>query len=161
MAVVTITYGTPTAMTITLASLGSSATAGRESTAVDNTSTLAVDYIVGGKITTGTTPTANNVIEVWAYGMYDATEYIGGATGSDAALTPAGNKNLLKLIQVIQVTATSNVAYAWGCTSVATLFGGVVPQKWGIWVLNTSAVALNSTGGNHEAYYTSVKYTST
>jgi hypothetical protein len=159
MTTAAISYGTATAMTITLASLGSSTTAGRESTVVDNTSTLAIDYIVGGKITTGTTPTANNVIEVWAYGTHDGAEYTGSATGSDAALTPS-NKSLLKLIQIIQVTATSNVAHIWGPTSVANLFGGVCPSKWGIWVLNTSAVNLNATGGNHEAYYTAVKYTS-
>ena len=146
-------------MTITLASLSSSATAGRESTAVDNSSTLAIDYLVGGKITSGTTPTANNVIEVWAYGTYDGTEYTGAATGSDAALTPS-NKGLMKLIDIIYVTATSNVAYKFGPVSVANLFGGVCPQKWGVFVLNTSAVALNSTGGNHEIYQTSVKYTS-
>lgn len=159
MATSAILYGTPTAMTITLASLASSATAGRESTAVDNSSTLAIDYLVGGKITSGTTPTANNVIEVWAYGTYDGTEYTGAATGSDAGLTPSG-KGLMKLIDIIYVTATSNVAYKFGPVSVANLFGGVCPQKWGVFVLNTSAVALNSTGGNHEVYYTSVKYTS-
>lgn len=146
-------------MTITLASLASSSTAGRESTAVDNSSTLAIDYLVGGKITSGTTPTANNVIEVWAYGTYDGTEYTGAAAGTDGALTPS-NKGLMKLIDIIYVTATSNVAYKFGPVSVANLFGGVCPQKWGVWVLNTSAVALNSTGGNHEVYYTSVKYTS-
>ena len=42
MATASMVYGTPTAMTITLASLASSATAGREGTAVDNTSTLAI-----------------------------------------------------------------------------------------------------------------------
>jgi hypothetical protein len=156
---VTQVRGTTTAMTITLASLGNSTTAGRESTAIDNSSTLAVDYDVGGIITTGTSPTANAVIEVWAYGSYDGTSYTGSATGSDAALTPSA-KTLLRLITIIPVTSTSNVAYKWQCGSVANLFGGLMPVKWGLWVLNSSAVALHATGGNHEAKYTAIKYQS-
>jgi hypothetical protein len=158
---VTQNRGTTTAMTITLASLAFSATAGRESTAVDNSSTLAVDYDLGGFITTGTTPTAGNLIEVWCYGSYDGTSYIGGASGTDAALTPVGTKSLMRLIQAIPITGTSNVKYTWQCGSVANLFGGLMPVKFGIWVLNNTAVNLNATGGNHEAKYTAIKYVST
>jgi hypothetical protein len=153
-------YGSAAALTITLASLAFSATAGRESTAIDNATTDdAIDAELGGKITTGTSPTANNVIEVWVYGSYDGTTYTGSATGSDAALTPT-SKSLLKLGQIIQVTGTSNVTYAFHLGSVAALFGGIMPTKWGVWVLNNSGANLHATGGNHEIKYRTIKYES-
>lgn len=160
MATATIVYGTPTAMTITLASLASSATAGRESTAVDNSATLAVDYICGGKITTGTTPTANTPIYLYVYASYDGTTYSGGASGSNAALTPVGSVTLLYFVRAIYVVGTSNITYALPPFSVAQVCGGVLPVKWGIWVNNQSVAALHATGGNHEFEYTSIKYAS-
>lgn len=162
MTTAAISYPASAALTITLASLGASATAGRESTAIDNTSNLYIDAILGGFITVGTTPTNNTLIEVWVYGSYDGTTYAASATGSDAALTPAQqDKTLMKLGTYIPVTATtSNVKHNFIIGSVANLFGGVMPQKWGVWVLNNSGAALNSTAGNHEIKYTGVKYTS-
>jgi hypothetical protein len=160
MTTATIVYGTPTAITITLASLASSATAGRESTMVDNASTLAVDYICGGKITTGTSPTASTPIYVYVYASYDGTSYGGGATGSDAALTPAGSVTLLYFVRAIYVTCTSNVTYTIPPFSVNQVCGGVTPVEWGIWVNQQTTVNLHATGGNHEFKYTSVKYAS-
>ena len=90
MATATPVYGTPTAMTITIASLASDTNllVGRESTALDQKDTLdAVDVMLGGKIRTGTSPTASRQIEIWLYGSYDDSEYTASATGSDAALT--------------------------------------------------------------------------
>lgn len=156
-------YGAGGALTITLASLASSAATagvGRASTAVDNTSDLAIDALVGGKIKTGTT-TANTQIEVWAFGSYDGTSFIGGATGSDAGLTLLPSvRALLRRVEFIQIPDTTARTYAWGCSSVANLFGGAMPSKWGIFVLNSSGVALDSTGGNHEVKYTPIKYQS-
>src|SRR6476661_1912817 len=114
---------------MTLASLASSAglTAGRESTARDNKDTDdAIDALVGGKVTTGTSPTDQRQIEVWAYGSYDDASFTGGATGSDANLTPSV-KPLMRLLQVIPTDATSNKTYTWGPFSVAQAFGGTMP----------------------------------
>lgn len=161
MTTASIAYGTSTAMTMTLASLASDTNllAGRESTAVDNSSTLAVDYIVGGKVTTGTSPTASRVIEVWAYASYDGTTYSGGATGTDAALTFASEKTSLALLQVLPTDATSNHTYEWGPFSIADAFG-IMPKKFGIYIVHNTGVNLNSTAGNHEVKYTAVNYTS-
>jgi hypothetical protein len=161
MTTATPLYGTPTAMTMTLASLASDTNlvAGRESTAIDNGSIDAIDILVGGKVTTGTTPTTARQIEVWAYASYDGTEYAGTATGTDANLTP-GEKACMRLLTVIPIVATSDKAYKWGPFSVAQAFGGSVPPKTGIFIVHNTAVNLNSTGGNHEVYYTSVKYES-
>ena len=162
MATASPVYGTPTAMTITLASLATSSTlvAGRESTAIDQKdSTDAIDVLVGGKVTTGTSPTAARQIEVWLYGSYDDTEFSGSATGSDAALTPV-EKSLLQLLTMIPTSNVSDTAYKFGPFSVAQAFGGVIPVQWGVWITHSTGVNLNSTGSNHEVYYTSVKYES-
>ncbi len=155
-------YGTPTAMTMTLASLASDASlvAGRESTALDQKDTLdAIDVLVGGKVTTGTTPTVSRQIEVWAYGSYDDTEFSGTATGSDANLTPDEKSNF-RLLTIIPTIATSDKAYKWGPFSIAQAFGGSIPVQFGIYIVHNTAVNLNSTGGNHEVVYTTVKYES-
>lgn len=162
MATATPVYGTPTAMTITLASLASDTNlvAGRESTALDQKDTLdAIDVLVGGKVTTGTTPTTGRQIEVWAYGSYDDTEFSGTATGSDANLTP-GEKSCMRLLTIIPTVATSDKAYKWGPYSIAQAFGGAIPVQFGIYIVHNTAVNLNSTGGNHEVVYTTVKYES-
>lgn len=154
-------YGAKVTMTITLASLATSATlvAGRESTAVDNKDVDdAIDALVGGIVTTGTSPTAGQ-IQVWAYGSYDDTNFSGGATGSDAALTPSA-KELMRLLIAIPTTATSNVSHKWGPYSIANAFGGIVPPQWGIWITHNTVVVLNATGGNHEIEYIPVKFES-
>lgn len=155
-------YGSKVTMTMTLASLASDTNlvAGRESTAVDNKDTDdAIDALVGGIVTTGTTPTAARQIEVWAYGSYDDTNFSGTATGSDANLTP-GEKTLLKLLTIIPTGNTSDKAYKWGPFSVAQAFGGVLPVQWGIYIVHNTGVNLNATGGNHEVEYFPVKFES-
>lgn len=153
MTTYTPAYQAAVTLTCTLASLATSvgAVAGRESTAQDNKDTDdAVDALVGGKVTVGTTPTVNTQIEIWAYGSYDDVSFSGGASGSDAALTPS-DKSLMKLLCVIpSVAATSNVTHTWGPFSIAQAFGGMVPPRWGIWISHNTGVNLNSTAGNHE-----------
>jgi hypothetical protein len=162
-ATATITYGTSTALTATLASLASDATnmiAGRQSTVIDNTADLAVDAIVGGKVTTGTTPTTGKQIEIWAFGSYDGTSFSAGAGASDANFSPTGAKTQMRLLTMIPTDATSNHTYTWGPFSVAQAFGGAMPKKWGIFIVHNTGVVLNATAGNHEIKYTPIKYTS-
>lgn len=162
MTTATPVYGTKVTMTMTLASLASDTNlvAGRESTAVDNKDTDdAIDALVGGIVTTGTSPTASRQIEVWAYGSYDDTNFSGSATGSDANLTP-GEKTLMRLLTVIPTVNTSDKAYKWGPFSIAKAFDGVVPVQWGIYIVHNTGVNLNSTAGNHEVEYYPVKYES-
>jgi hypothetical protein len=162
MTTATPLYGSPTAMTITLTGLATSATlvAGRESTALDQKDTLdAIDVLVGGKVTTGTTPTASRQIEIWAYGSYDDTEFSGAATGSDAALTPT-EKTTMRLLTVIPTSNVSDTAYKFGPFSIAQAFGGTMPVQFGIWVTHNTGVNLNATASNQEIVYTTVKYES-
>lgn len=162
MTTATPLYGTPTAMTCTLTGLATAASldVGRESTALDQKDTLdAIDVHVGGKITTGTTPTASRQIEIWAYGSYDDTEFSGAATGSDAALTPT-EKTTMRLLTMIPTTNGSDRSYKFGPFSIAQAFGGVVPVQLGIWVTHNTGVNLNATAANQEIVYTTVKYES-
>ena len=158
----TISYGTSTALTMTPASLASDTNliAGRQSTVIDNTSDLAIDALVGGKVTTGTGPTTAKQIEVWAFGSYDGTTYGAGAGATDANFSPTGEKTLMSLLTIIPTDATSDHTYEWGPFSVAQAFGGVMPKKWGIFIVHNTGVALNATAGNHEVKYTPVKYAS-
>lgn len=148
-------YGTASDATITLASLASdtSLLTGRESTAVDNTSSLVLDYLISGKITSGTSPTASRSIEVWAVGSWDGTNWPDVFDGTESAetITSADIKaSICRLVAAMATSATSNVSYHFGPVSLASLFGGVVPPKFVIFVTHSTAVSLNSTAGNHQ-----------
>jgi hypothetical protein len=164
MTTATINYAAAATLTMTLAALATDASllAGRESTAVDNTTNLYVDALVGGKVTShaSVAPTAGKQIEVWAYGTYDGTTYSGGCTGSDNNLTFASEKTMLKLLTIIPTDASTAHTYEWGPFSVAQAFGGTMPQKWGIYMVQNTGQALNATAGNHEVKYTGIKFVS-
>ena len=147
------------ALTITLASLASTAAgvllAGRESSAVNNTTSLDLDHLVSGRIRVGTSPTANRVIEVWAYapifissGTPTYPDVLDG-TDSDETLTSANVKaSALRLVWSTLVDATSDRDYFIPPTSIAGLFGDL-PPYWGLFVTHDTGVALNATASNH------------
>jgi hypothetical protein len=138
-------YGTSAqAITCTITTLASSATACRASTAVDNTTNLYLDALVQVNVTLGATATANDkCVYVWAYGTADGgTTYTDGVTGTDAAFTRTDPPNL-KLIGVLN-TPTASTAYKSGPMSVAAAFGGVLPDHWGVVVQNYSGSAFTA-----------------
>ena len=165
MATTTISYSSPTTITCSVASTGSSSTwvAGRESNEIDNTTNKYVDALVQGKITVGTTPTASTQILVYVWGSDTAasTANIDVIDGADSAetITSAGVRDgFLKLAVAINVDATtSDRGYPFGPFSVADLFGQL-PKYWGMFVMHNTGVNLNSTGGNHAFTYTGVKF---
>lgn len=155
MADVRPAYGTAVDVTITLASLGSdtSLLAGRESSEIDNSTTLALDYQVSGKITTGTSPTTARSIEVWCVGSWDGTTWPDVFDGTDSAetITSSSNKNsICRLVRSMATNNTSNQTYEFSCESIAALFGGYVPRKFVFFVVHNTGVNLNSTAGNHQ-----------
>lgn len=156
MADIKIEYAASSAVTISPASLATSSTwlAGRESTLIDNTSNKYLDYLLAGKITVGTTPTINTEIRIYVVAILnDTPTWPDGFTGSDAAktITSVGVRDgFAKLAAVMAVDATtSNREYPFGPVSVASLFGGVVPKKFLVFVAHNTGVNLNSTGSNH------------
>ena len=161
MANIKIAYGDSSALTITLASLATSAdhTTGRESTAIDNTTNKYLDYLLAGKITLGTTPTAGKEIRIYAVGLSEDATWPDGFTGLDAAKTwtTASIRDAVgKLAAIMQTPATSDQTQWFGPISVAALFGGVLPKKFIVFVTHDTAVALNATAGNHAIWVTPV-----
>jgi hypothetical protein len=160
------TYASSADFTITLASLAtdSNLLAGRESTSVDNTSNKYVDYLVGGKITTGTSPTASKQIEVYAYGSWDDSPTypdVFDGTDSNETITSADIKQgAINLLAVLPTNNTSDRSYYLRATSIAQAFGGVVPKFFGLFVVHNTGVNFNSTGGNHDLSHTGIYYTS-
>lgn len=166
MATLTINYSANTAITMDLANLGTSATfvAGRESSQIDNTTNKFVDAIVSGQVSVGTTPTANTQINVYVWGADTslATTALDVLDGTDSAetLTNVGIRDALRLGASINVpAATSDVAYVVLPFSVASLFGGILPKFWGLFVAHNTAVNLRNNAVNTNSFeYVGVKY---
>lgn len=145
-------YVASAALTITLNSLASDTNllAGRSSVVVDNTSNPNVDELITGIIKTGTSPTVGTTVLIYAWSILDDTPtYPDTIAGTDAnkTLTSANvqNAGAFKLAQLITVDATSNQTYPFAF-SLASLFGGNMPKKWGLFVVQNTGAALNAAG---------------
>lgn len=143
MSLIKPSYGTATTITITDNALATDANllAGRQSTAINNETDLADDALLGGTILTTGTPTANTVIEVWVFASWNGgTNYSAGAGASDANFSPAttGSKNLMALAAVIVQTDTTARTYSFGPISIAQLFGGTMPDRWGVYIVHNT-----------------------
>ncbi len=157
-----LSYAVTNALTVTLASLATDANllTGRESTAVDNSTNLYLDFLLSGKVTTGTSPTTDKEIRVYVYAQVDDTPvYPDVFDGTDSAETvtdvlirDAG----LVLAAVMKVDATSDQTYWFGPLSIAAMFGGMCPERWGVFITHDTAVNLNATGGNHAIWETGI-----
>ena len=166
MATSTVNYSSNTSITMDLASLASSSTflAGRESSQVDNTSNKYMDALVSGTVSVGTTPTANTAIAVYVWGADTSlgTTAIDVLDGTDSAetLTNTGILSALRLGASIAVPATtSDVQYIVLPFSVASLFGGVMPKYWGLFVSHNTGVALRNNAVNTNSFeYVGIKY---
>ena len=162
MATITEFFGTATAFTKTNANLASSATAGWKSNAIDNSSNLYDDALVSIELAAVNTAPANNkAVYLYAYSLIEGTAYSGtGAAaidGSEGTVTFPDITNLptnLPLLGVVSYT-TQNVAINSQAFSVAACFGGVLPPKWGVAMVNYSGMTLNVTN----IYYIEQKYT--
>lgn len=160
MADIKAAYGTQgQTITCTLASLASSATGGRESTVIDNTTNKFLDALVflQVKLQAGT-PVNDKAIYCWAYGTVDdGTTYPDAVTGADAAITLNDPTQLSPtLIGTIYAPTLGGLTWKGGPWSVARVFGGVLPAKWGIVVRNYTGFALSATEADHKKLYQGV-----
>jgi len=165
MATTSLAYSGNTTITMDLASLATSSTflAGRESTQIDNTADKYMDCLVSGAVSVGTTPTANTVIAIYVYGADTslATTPLNDLIGSDgtASLTNTGILNALRLGATVAVpAATSDVQYIVLPFSVASLFGGVMPKFWGLFVTHNTVANLRSTTNTNSFDFVGIKY---
>lgn len=160
MAEIKVAYAASVALTWT-AAIASSTTAARECTAVDNTTTLYDDVRVMISIVFPNSAPANDkTVYVYAAG-YDSTLGYGGSpalTGTDAAITldadfttnPPAMRLAGAFWQVQNKTRTFEIP------SMATVFGGVLPPKWGLVLVNYSGQTLTTV----TARYVGITYTS-
>ena len=157
-----IEYGSSVEITCTLANLAESSdrTTGRESDLVDNSSNKYLDFLLAGKITTGTSPTSGEHIEVWVWGQLDDTpSYPDGITGSDAAFSFSSTNirnSGFKLAWSTAIDSTNDETYWMPPISIADLFGGNIPKKWGVIVTQSSDANLNNTASNQKLWYTPI-----
>lgn len=138
-----LAYAASSALTFTsLNSLAASSTwvAGAESTAVDNSSNLYLDYLLTGKITAGAANTQAGIIEVWVIPENDDSTWPDVFDGTDSAETVT-SRNVLagcgRLAKVISTDATNSRVYTMHPVSVASLFGGTCPRKFVVFVTHT------------------------
>ena len=137
-------------ITCTLASLTN--TSVRSSAAIDNTANLYLDALVQVKIKTGGSGAASTgYINIYAYGTADGGTSYPDGTGTDTGITPTVPTNL-RLIGVINAVANATT-YISEPMSVASAFGGVLPDHWGIAIENQVGGTLDSTEGNHAKFY--------
>jgi len=163
MGAVTEVYRASTTITISPENVASSSTfsAGVESAVYDNTTNKDQDVIISGKWTVGTTPAAGNVL-VYVFAALDDTpnypDVFDGTASAETLTTANVGAGFLKLAANMPVdVTTSNQAYY--CTfSVAQLFGGVVPPKFGLFITHNTTVNSNSTAGNHVWKATGVSF---
>lgn len=164
-------YGTTAqAITISLNGLASSATAGRQSTEVDNTTNLFVDAMVSVKITLPTTGTIGNdkALYIYAWGVTDTTTptrpgEVASASAnsqigaSDAAYT-LGVDTPLRLIGRLGIPTLNTTANGVIISDPMSVRSGLglmtLPPSWGIVVLNYCGVTLHSAGNS--AWYQGV-----
>lgn len=165
MASIKLVYASPVTLTITNANLASSATAGWQSAGQDNTSNLYIDAMVQVKLAAVNTAPANNkAIYIYGFGVADGstTDYTNtgaaAVTGSEGTLTFPDITSLPVVAPLIGVIAypTQNTAIISPAFSIAAGFGGILPAKYAIGMVNYSGMTLNVTSIKIVPVYSSV-----
>lgn len=165
MASVKEVFATAVTLTITNANLASSATAGWQSDGQDNTSNLYLDALVQVKLAAVNTAPANNkAIYLYAFGVADGSTSDYGTVGDGS---PSGTEGTLTFpdITTLPVVApllgiipypVQNKAIISAPFSVARCFGGILPAKYAIGMINYSGMTLNVTSIKIVPVYLSV-----
>jgi hypothetical protein len=156
MADIKTAYGSKTAITMTLTSLGNGSA--RESTAIDNTGASAKFLDARVRVQSKGQTSGTGLVDFYVYSALGDTTYTDSATGSDAAFTAANRRNARYAgsIQLNAGTTAERLEF-----SIAQAFGGVMPDKWGLIAVNNSGAALSATAGDHVIEYQGVYTTST
>lgn len=155
--------GTATTFTKTNANLATSATAGWVSNAIDNTTNLYLDAWVAIELAAvNTAPGSTSAIYLFAYSLIEGSAYAstgsGTIAGTEGTITFPDITTLpicLPLLGVVsypvQNKAINSIAF-----SVARCFGGRLPNKWGIAMINHSGMTLSVTNIYYEEIYSTV-----
>lgn len=145
-------FGTATAFTKTNANLTNSATAGWQSNAIDNSSNLYIDALVSWELAAvNTAPGSMVAIFCYAFGLIEGSVYTstgdatpGGSEGTLAYPSVSTSVVVAPLLGVIPYPL-QNKAINGGPFSMAACFGGNLPPKWSVGMVNFSGMTLNVT----------------
>lgn len=155
MATVNIAYGTYVSMTVTnLQSLANDATdpyAGWQSDRVDNqTTTKADDFEVRIHLTTANTSPANDSAAYVYFipWVYDGSAWAAGGNFGTTTL-PTGSEGTASIsdpnsMRVMTLPYKVAQQILQGYVSIASLFGGIVPDGWSVAIRNCTGAALST-----------------
>lgn len=155
MATTRINYAAKADITISLTNLANSGVRG--SVAVDNSSNLYIDALVGGKFVapTGGAVNTNGVARLYAYGSSDdGANYSDVASGVDILHTLNGNAFFLGHV-VMDASGETNT---FGPYSVGAVFGGILPKYWGVLVENATGRGFNASAAHYSVWYQGVNF---
>lgn len=130
--------------------------AGWQSAVIDNTSNKYLDVRI--RVQTKGQASGTALVDFYVYSALGDTGYTDAATGSDAAFTASGRRNARYLGSIQMNAATS--AVQGELPGVASAFGGIMPDKWGLIAINNSGAAMSTTAGDHVIEYQGVSATS-
>lgn len=148
-----IKYGTAN-ITIVCTIEGLADNSARASTAIDNSINKYLDALVQGKAHVTTAPSGESNLLIYTYGTADGgTTYSGGATGTDADYGGVAGQLIsnCKLLGIIDLDAAEET-FESDTFSVAAAFGGVLPDHWGIIVVNQTGQAIATANLNGFSY---------
>lgn len=154
MADVKLAFGTAANFTKTNANLASSATAGWKSNAIDNSTNKYLDALVMLQLAAVNTAPANSkAIFLYAYALLDTSGSLytstgdGTIDGTEGTVTFPDVSTLPVDLPILGVVPypVQNKAINSGPFSVARCFGGILPPKWGVAMVNHSGMTLSVT----------------
>jgi len=156
MASVKLAYANAVSLTLTsFNSLTTSATAGWQSDAQDNTSNLYLDYLVQVKLAAVNTAPANSkALFLYAFGLADTatSDYTGtgsavpsGSVGTLTFSDVTANDLPCPLLGILPYPTQNNVINS-SLFSVARCFGGSIPPKFSIGAINLTGMTIAASG---------------
>lgn len=141
--------------------------AGWTSASVSNTTNVYMDYLYGGTFTTHASNRQAGVIYVYVIASLNDTPTwpatASGTIGTEGALSFTDSEErdtLCRLLTAITVDNTASAIYTFPQTSIAQLFGGMMPTHHAIFVTQNAATTTSAglAAAGSAIYYTPVTY---
>lgn len=145
-------YAASSNVTVTnLHGIASSATwvAGWESGAIDNTSAGYADYLISGKLVAESSGLSAGEMRIYVVGMLDDSNWHSPFDGTESTVTITDTEfrdSICKLGAAIVTDTGASDVYPFGPFSVASLFGGVCPAKFVIFITQSTGTTLETSG---------------